>query len=141
MFTQPIKGKLIVIEGVQDLTRLLDWRDEHPELVRNFRPVIREGIIEYGEGGEGGVYRQEFKAITDDIIRHEYLAAGILKGFGFEYDRRTWEVQNVYGTVTFYPVEFAIQDMITVHASVMAILEHAKQFAKEEDNKITIKVK
>lgn len=130
-------GQLIVVEGVEDLVALLRWRDTHKEQVRGFRPMVREGIIEYGEGG---LYRQEFRFITDDVIRHEYLAGGVLKGFGFEYDRRTWKAENVRGMLTFYPVDLAIQDMITVHATVMAILQHAPGYVKWDNNRMVIKV-
>jgi hypothetical protein len=130
-------GVVIAIENVDDLASLLRWRDAHQDLVRNFNPVYKHGIIEYGEGA---VYRQEFTVLSDALIRHEYLAGGILKGFGFTYSRYTWAVTDVKGIITFYPVDFAIQDMITVHASVMAVLEHAKHFVKEVDGKLIIKV-
>lgn len=133
-----IKGQLIVIENMEDLTNLLGWRDANKDLVRTFDPIIRAGVIEYGEGS---FYRQEFQFITDYVVRHEYLAGGIFKGFGFEYDRRTWKVDNVRGTVSFYPTDLAMQDMITVHASVMAVLQFAPQFVEEVDNKLVIKVR
>lgn len=32
-----------------DLLRLLAWRDEHKELVRNFKPALTEGVIAFGD--------------------------------------------------------------------------------------------
>jgi len=129
-------GQLIIINSVETLGKLLQWRDSHKNLVRSFNNVIEEGVIEYGHEGQ---YRQEFRAISDDRVRHEYLAGGILKGFGFEYSRQTWVAENITGMITFYPIHLAIQDMITVHASCMALIEHAPQHVVRKDDIIYIK--
>lgn len=47
---------------------------------------------------------------------------------------------NKYGIVTFYPVEKAIEDMITVHATCMAILQYASQYVHEDGEKLIIKM-
>jgi len=129
---------LIVIKSDEDLKRLLRWRDRHKELVRNYKPPLRAGIIQYGEKGE---YRQEFEFLDDWTVRHEYLAGGILKSFGFDYDRKTWQVVERRGILTHYPVDLAIEDIITVHATCMAILQYARHHVQKEGGTFVIKIK
>jgi len=52
-----------IIINNKDIKQLLTWRDNNKELVRNFMPVLTEGVIIYENN-----YRQYFKQ-EGDIIR------------------------------------------------------------------------
>lgn len=118
----------IIIPKQEQLFKLLQWRDANKPLVRQFKAPINEGVIIYADA-----FWQYFKQ-SGNVVEHEYKAGDFITGIRFKYDFSTWKVSDVeVKTETFYPKDDSIQDMITVHASLMALMfHHPEQFEKNE---------
>jgi hypothetical protein len=119
----------IIIPNKENLYKLLQWRDDNKPLVRDFKTPINEGVIVYSDS-----FWQYFKQ-SGSIVEHEYRAGDFITGLKFKYDFSTWKTSEVeIKTETFYPKDDSIQDMITVHASLMALLYHCPEnFTMNED--------
>jgi hypothetical protein len=110
----------IIINDKSQFERLLQWRDNNKDEVRKLIPTFTEGLILFSDQA----YGQYFKHNSDKkTIYHEYRAGNFIKGFCFNLDITTMKVSNVENKlVNFdYPEHESIQDMITVHASLMAL--------------------
>lgn len=131
-----IDGVVVVIETVTDLARLLRWGNRNRSKVIHYQNRYLEGVIEYGENGG---YRQQFTVLNDGTVRLEQLS-GRLQGLGFSYNRSTLEYINVSNIGSIYPIQHVKQDMVSIHATVMAIIQHAPEYVREDGNRILIKI-
>lgn len=128
------------IANEETLHKMLAWRDSNKQLVIEYNPMFGEGMIEYGEHG---LYKQGFKFIDDVTVRHEYYAGGMIKGFGFTYNRQNWTITDEKGSLTMsdYEKDNAIQDMITVHATIMALYQNEPHLFEEEVGTLILNLK
>lgn len=98
--------------------QLMVWRNKNKDAVRDFLPLVSEGII----SAMNEDTFQYFNVQGNDVFHmhvvdeNEYVA--------FAYHRDDWKITPIANTISFYPKEHTYQDMITVHATVMAYLEH-----------------
>jgi hypothetical protein len=110
----------IIINDREQLAKLLQWRDNNKDEVRKLLPIIAEGLILFSDQA----YGQYFKYNSgNNTLYHEYRAGNFIKGFNFTLDVESKTVSNIENKlVNFdYPEHESIQDMITVHASLMAL--------------------
>lgn len=106
----------IHIDSDGALFQLMVWRNKNKEKVRDIIPVIKEGVISaisynnyfYFLQSDNDVYMM--KKITD-----EELVALVI-------DIETSTVKEIINSISFYPNDEAIQDLITVYATCMAYL-------------------
>lgn len=127
----------IIIADKEQLTKLLAWRDNNKDEVRKLLPVITEGLILFSNEA----YAQYFKYNNDNsTIYHEYRAGNFIKGFSFTLDIKTKQVHDIDNKlVNFdYPEHESIQDMITVHASLMAVYRLDPAFFIAGNDSITL---
>lgn len=124
----------IVIPSKNNLKAILKWRDRNKELVRNFNAPIKEGVIDFK-----GVYVQYFKQVGRKV-HHEYYVSGVIKGISFDFDLDTWRVTNIKDNVQMdYEKVDRYQDMITIHASLMAFIENCPNKVVHVDNIYQVK--
>lgn len=98
------------------LFSLMAWRDKNKDAVRNFLPLLTEGTISVITPENLQYFNQVGRdTFHMNVTAEQYIA--------FSHNVDTWQVVEVANTIQFYPKEEAIQDMITVHATVMAYLE------------------
>lgn len=102
----------------EDLERLLKWRDNNKNLVRNFNPSLMEGVIEFG-----GHYKQYFKDSGYRVEQKVFIGSELKLHLLWNKLFKTVEVK-LYNPLEGYPQDEAIKDCLTVHASLMAYMEH-----------------
>lgn len=101
-------------EGI--LFQLMVWRNRNKETVRSFLPVVNEGVI-------SAIVKENFQYFNqngNDIFHMNVSSPD--QYVAFSYNTDSWEVTKIANTITFYPTDEIYQDMITVHATVMAYL-------------------
>src|SRR6185312_409169 len=102
------------------LFQLMAWRNKNKELVRNFKAVVDEGVISVGSYLNLQYFNQKGADIfhMNKTTEKEYVA--------FSYNKDSWAVTPIANTISFHPADEVIQDMVTVHATVMAYLAHTQ---------------
>jgi len=109
----------------EDYYRLFKWKENNRPAVRKFHPVLEEGLITI----EGRI-KQYFKQ-TDDNIFHEVYIGEL---FFFELSMKRMEdgklnllhhrMNPEVSKKLNYPEDNAYSDAITLHATLMAYMEH-----------------
>ena len=117
----------IKIKDKEELERLLSWRDNNKDLVRNFNPSLTEGVIEYSN------YYQQYFRDKALIVEHKVYMKGELT-LHFKWHKLLKTVDLIYilkeGFLNEYPKDEAIKDALTVYASLMAYMEHYREDVK-----------
>lgn len=106
----------IHIPTYEVLFHLMVWRNRNQDKVRNFKSLVNEGIISVMSPSNFQYFYQDGKQVfhMHKTTEEQYVA--------FLYDTETWKVTPIANTIEYYPADGAIQDMITVHATVMVYL-------------------
>lgn len=109
----------IRIPNQQTLKNMLTWRDLNKDIVRDIDfNDIEEGVIEFQ-----GAYRQHFVVVEGKVFM-EIAQEGI--DLKFIYNPKTWTVSRLRQIIPkelSYGADDAMQDMITVYATVMAMMK------------------
>ncbi|MEK5036171.1 hypothetical protein MKY96_32500 [Paenibacillus sp. FSL R7-0302] len=108
----------IIIQRSEEVNSLLRWRDLNRDLVREFKPTLKEGIIEFQQ------VRIYFKQM-DKIIEYK-IWFGDTNVMSFVVDL-VEEGYRVIKMVTEFPkeeTESHRMDAVTIHASLMAYMAH-----------------
>jgi len=108
-----------IILTEEDIKKLLSWRDENRELVRNFKPVLTEGVIEISD------YKQYFK-VEGSVIHHKVFINS-LEILRFSYNHITWKVTEVRDNTKSLNIELdknddVIADFNTIFMSMMSYM-------------------
>lgn len=121
----------------EDYHKLFDWKENHKEYVRNFKPVMKQGLIVIGDKQEQTFEEDSlgyiYKLYLDGVVCHEVK----------------WLKSNKFGYVLSSKAEKSYQqglteDMITLHATLMAYMEYysdMKEYVEVEDVKVIKKKK
>lgn len=109
--------RIILSKGDVDL--LFQWRDNHKDYVRQFKPVLREGIIIIED-----FHKQIFK--EDDLYYRYTIFINEQKVYEFKWNKHTKT-----GTVLFSKMKFNKDEeieynhsIISLHATLMAYMEY-----------------
>jgi hypothetical protein len=98
---------------------MLTWRDLNKDIVRDIDfNDIEEGIIEFK-----GAYKQHFVVVEGKVFM-EIVEGGI--DLKFVYNPKTWTVARLRQVIPkelSYGADDAMQDMITVYATIMAMIK------------------
>lgn len=129
----------VVFRNVGELKTLLSWRDNNKELVRNFKPILKEGVVVYHENN---IY---FK-MDDEFVYYE-LFLNDVKMLKFTAEKKTVNGVKMSQVVDRENinlkddyVEEATQDCVTIIASLMAYMEHYTEFVTvTKERKVTKK--
>jgi len=122
-----------------DYFHLFRWKDNNKDTVRNFNPVLNEGVIVVDEN-----LKQYFKQDGINIYFELYLGENYFFDIIFQRleDGRNLLKQEHFNPVVLkqldYPKERAIEDAITLHATLMAYMEYHmenKTYIKREEVK------
>jgi hypothetical protein len=120
-----------------DLTKLLKWRDNNKNLVRNFYPSLTEGVIEYGNKN---AYQQYFKDSGLFVETKVFIMKKLVLHYKWNKLTKTVKVfhYSPVGHLKDYGKSNAIQDATTVHASIMAYIEHYKDDTARLKKKVIV---
>lgn len=121
----------IVIRDKKEIDRLLAWRDQHKDLVREYKPVLKEGLIESKVNGISYYFEDNFLFCRYKVFDNgkELMSFRILK-----YSNGHYRVmEQSYDTRRLLPsdVDVNIQSVVTVHFSFMAYMEHYTEYITE----------
>lgn len=118
----------IKIPNEKTLKEMLRWRDKNKDTVRQLDfNNIDEGVIEFMS-----LYKQHF-VIVDDKVFLEVVGGGI--DIKFVYYPKTWQVAEIVRTLPDdlgYDINNAIQDMLTVYATSMALIKEKHGVIRKE---------
>lgn len=110
----------IHIDSEEVMFHLMVWRNRNKDKVRNLNPIITEGTISALSEDNYFYFLQ-----SDDNI---YMMKKILDGedecVAFIFNKETSTIKEVVNTISFYPEDEAIQDLLTTYATCMAYLNH-----------------
>ena len=117
-----------VIVTKKEIGEIFKWKDENKELVRNYKPILLEGIIEHGR--DIFIHFKHDKNDCDNVRYRYYFKE--TKLIDFKYDRNTWIVSNEWfnkdiGRAIFkseQEQEGIIKDILSIHSSLMAFVEN-----------------
>jgi hypothetical protein len=105
---------------VEDIKKLMEWKNKNKDLVRNRKDVLKEGFICYDDTS---IY---FKRTLIHMEYKMFYAKG--KILSFKHNALTYVISDVWKDSSFklndYERQEMIKDIITVHASLMAYMEH-----------------
>lgn len=119
----------IVIPSETVLMKMLAWRDKNKDSVRDISfNGIESGIINFKD-----VYNQHFK-VTDGEVFMNVVAVGA--NIRFTYNPKTWRASQIDVLTSddfdHNPTD-AMQDMITVYATAMALIKENHGISKQEN--------
>lgn len=111
-----------IILSPGDIDNLFLWRDNHKDYVRNFKPVLKEGVIEVGE-----FHRQVFEdkghVVVYTVYNHVNNEYKKLYQLAWNKFLKTAEIQFNNFVKDFDTVEYN-RSIISLHASMMAYMEY-----------------
>lgn len=116
-----------------DVDLLFEWRDNHKDYVRNFKSVLKSGVIIIDDH-----HKQVFKETDTHFL---YTMLDERKGKTYELQ---WDIGTKIGTTLFsvYPDSFNKNDynqsIISLHASLMAYMEYYSDKKEYVDKKETV---
>lgn len=112
----------IFINSEKDLQKLIEWKDNNKDIVRSFKLISDKGSIVFL-----GLVEQSWEKIDKDTVKLSYslkFGDNEIKGLTFNYNMVDWTVSDVKGNHEInYSLDSTIQDMITILASSMALLQ------------------
>lgn len=134
------KKDLILIKNEQEVNKLMEWKDANKRLVRNFNVVLNQAVIKYPNGMYHW-FKWEDTASTPymhhllvspnkDHIIIEFIAIPHYIG-----DDRFWKVQDLQYNGNPEVEEHFKQDMLTIHSTVMAYMEHYREVRERVSSK------
>lgn len=107
----------IIIESQKQLDDLLHWRDNNKDLVRNAKPVLEKGCISLFRN------RSIYFKYNGRMIEYKLTKGDVRFEFDFDMDKMTVTVKT-NNTILKELQSDLVQDIITVHHSAMAYMEH-----------------
>lgn len=125
----------ILMKDKSELDKLMQWKDNNKELVRNYNPVLEEGLIIFEE------YKQYFKQ-TENKVNYivwfgdkEVMKLEILNCQGGYVVKNIWSI--------FHPEhqEMSIKDCVTTHYSLMAYMANYTEYVTEKRQRVIKKKK
>lgn len=134
----------IVIKNQEEVERLLRWRDENKDLVRHCKPVLREGLIQYRDNDIVIHFKQQENEV---FVRYEsfFNNIAIAKILILRNSDGTYAVASEWFHHTIPSDKYMeyIQDMVTVHMTLMAYMEHHVEYvdSRRESKTVTKKAK
>lgn len=134
-----------IVISQKEITELFKWKDENKELVRNYKPLLLEGVIEFGNSY---LYFKHSKENTN-LITFKLYAMDKL-AIKFDYNKITWLATNQYFDSDFSKLvldgktenkEKMLQDLLTLHSSLMAFVQNYESEIeiREEKKRVTKK--
>lgn len=124
----------IILRSKEEVDRLLHWRDLNKDLVREFVPSLTEGLITYQNYRQ--YFKQDGKTVTYRVwFGDEEVAIAVVKIVEGGYT-----VVDFNTSLTAKDINEVIQDMTTIHASLMAYMAHYKHHVSER-RETTLKTK
>jgi hypothetical protein len=123
-----MKGELvsmnsILIHDAEALGKLLVWRNLNKDIVRSAPiPVIGGVALNVGSIEYSNYIKVIFQ--RKGSVVHIQFSAGGRQYVSFDYDFSTWKMDNIdYRAQSIpYPMDSALQDILTVYASAMAFI-------------------
>lgn len=123
---------VFVMNKISDVPNLLAWRDQNNDLVRELDFPHEQGIIKYGP-----MYEHYFHKVNNFIQFEHFPEGDIARKFEFTYDIDTWEIKSTYFRSDIeYSKEQALQDLVTVTASMMAYIKANPEKVVEVENNV-----
>lgn len=118
-----------VILTDENIQKLVEWKDNNKDLVRNRKDVFKKGVIEFGSSSiyfERQLFSMNFKYF---IHKQRYLE--------FDYSLITKQAKITYqnplmNKATGNNQYGLIQDVIMIHSTTMAYMEHYEPVVKEK---------
>jgi len=122
----------------EDVERLFAWRDKNKELVRNFSPVLEEGVIinsvtplvRYVFKKEGDRYLYSIINKSDDVVLHALI-----------WDYTTGEGVTAHTILDNSQAKDYNETLISLHASLMAYMEHYQdneEYVRRQTNSVVV---
>lgn len=112
-----------IVMSHDEMFSLFEWRDNHKDYVRNFKPVLKEGLIALGDG------EQELHIVFQE--KGKYYVYTIFKPIGHAVHQILWDTLTKIGTVTHSELTLNKEgqneynsSIISLHASLMAYMEY-----------------
>lgn len=127
-----------IIMSKNDIALLFEWRDNHKDYVRNFKPVLKEGCIIMGDGKDKTieVFKNNGKFYTYHLFQDNRHVHQVI-----------WDTEIKKGITTFSTfgfdkdTEFQYNSsVISVHASLMAYMEYygdKKEYVERKEISVT----
>lgn len=114
-----------IIISQEDVDSLFKWRDNHKEYVRNFKPTMKDGVIEVYNSKLGNYHTQIFREIDGDTFQYSILHDNN-RVFEFIWNRVTGTVIHIYNKLftNDKETEEYTKTTISLHASIMAYIEY-----------------
>ncbi len=127
-----------IVVSQEDVERLFEWRDKNKDLVRNFSPVLEEGVIlntatplvRYVFNKKGGKYLYSIVNKADDVVLHALI-----------WDFETGEGTTSHTILGKYESTRYNETLISLHASLMAYMEHYqdnKEYVRKQTNSVVV---
>lgn len=109
-----------------DVDLLFEWRDNHLDYVRNFKPVLKEGcIVLTMKDNKEEYHREIFKDESDDYYHYTIFVKDL------KVHEMLWDKKTKIGTVLFTKMQFPNggehdynNTVLSLHASLMAYMEY-----------------
>jgi hypothetical protein len=131
-----------IIMSEEDFNRLFEWRDNHKGFVRNFKPVMDEGLIIVGEGKTK--FEQVFKR-DGDVYTYTFTQGKAKRVVEFNSIDKTGDILESTIELPTPEAEHEFNSsMISLHASLMAYMEYysdQKEYVVVESTSIVKKKK
>lgn len=125
----------IKIPSAEALTKMITWRDENKELVKEMSDNnIEEGIIDFRD-----LYQQHFIRVGKDKVFMEVNGGGF--DIKFVYNISTWQgslLSDDMPKEMDYTIDQAMQDMITVYATSMALIKNKHKGIVSKEDEYTV---
>jgi hypothetical protein len=122
-----------ILMSENDINLLFEWRDNHKEYVRNFKPVLKEGCIVIEKDGNKTI--EVFKSNGKFHTYHMFVN-------GRPVHQIVWDVETKKGITTFTDYNFSKEkeyqynsSVLSLHASLMAYMEYYSDNAEYVERK------
>lgn len=102
-----------------DVHKLMIWKDQHKDFVRSFKPAMTQGMIVVGDN-----HQQVFHTDNHSTVNTTYFKGN--KIFAIQWNKHTYRGSILYSNVIKEKENEYAEDVISLHASLMAYMEHSK---------------
>lgn len=111
-----------------DVNMLFEWKENHKEYVRDFNPVMNEGLIDITDGPHKQTFKDDGISVTYMVYHEVGKSSKLVHSLAWNKDTRV-------GVTTFSTLDKKIEDdfnnsVISIHAILMAYMEY--YFDKKE---------
>lgn len=143
-----IEDKLNKLDSIvmtkEDIIKLFQWKDQHKDWVRSFKPVLTEGVIIYGDNSFYQHFRQDGNLVHHTVCGRINEKLTPIVSFSIMYVHGIDPTNNAIvfdkkkhldlSKVNFIEneEEEIYQDSMTLHASLMAYMEHHVEYVQNK---------